>query len=285
MPLTVTPLGPVFAARITGVDLVHGLTDADFAAIRRALDEHSLLILPDQPMTDDEQIAFSGRFGEMEPTRAGNPAKGTLFARQSNIDMDTGRIIDRDDRRMHYQKANYLWHADSTFKAVTSLCSLLSAREVPPEGGATEFASTRAAWEALPPERQAELEDLVVEHDLVYSRRLTGFEFSAEDAAKILPVTHRLLRSNPVTGRKSVLIGAHAKAIQGWPEAEGRALLDELLTLATRPENTWRHAWRQGDLVIWDNRATLHRATPYDSSRYRRLMQRITISSGEPAFA
>jgi alpha-ketoglutarate-dependent 2,4-dichlorophenoxyacetate dioxygenase len=285
MPLTVTPLSPVFCARVEGVDLVRGLTDAEFAKIRRALDEHSVLILPDQPMDDDQQIAFSGRFGKMEPTISVNPAKGTLFARQSNLDIETGLPIPPDDRRMHYQKANMLWHADSTFKPVTSLCSLLSARIVPPEGGATEFASTRAAYESLTPEEQAGLEGLVVAHSLMRSREQVGFSFTEEERRETPAVTHTLVRSNPVTGRKSVLIGAHASHIEGWPVERGRALLADLLARATRPEHTWRHEWRQGDLVIWDNRAALHRATPYDTVRHKRLMQRITISSGEPAFA
>ena len=181
---------------------------------------------------------------------------------------------------MFYQKANMLWHADSTFKAIPSLCSLLSAREVPPEGGATEFASTRAAYEDLPAAMKAEIADLVIEHDFSYSRGLVGFEFTPEEAAQFPPVRHSLVRPTAANGRKSVMIGVHAKATVGWPEDKSRALLDDLLARATQAENCYRHDWREGDAVLWDNQAVVHRATPFDTTRHRRFMQRTTISSG-----
>jgi alpha-ketoglutarate-dependent 2,4-dichlorophenoxyacetate dioxygenase len=277
--LDLTPLGPDFGARITDVRLDDAMNAAVFEEIRAAFETHSVLVLPDLPLTDDEQIAFGERFGPLETTISANPARGTVFARQSNIDMASGDLIGSEDRRMHYQKANMLWHADSTYKAVPSLCSLLSAREVPPEGGATEFASTRTVYEALSAERQAELDDLVVEHSLVYSRSLAGFTFTEAEAAETPPVRHRLVQTNPANGRKSLMIGAHAAHIVGWPEEEGRALLADLLAAATGPERCYRHEWCQGDLVIWDNRASLHRATPFDAGRHRRLMQRLTVSS------
>lgn len=279
MGITIEPLTESFVARISGVDLAGGVDDADFAAIRRAFEEHGILIFHDQPLTDEEQIAFSERFGPLERTISASPTGGTPFARQSNIDIQSGGIIDKQDRRMEYQRGNYLWHADSTFKETPSLCSILSAREVPPVGGATEFVSTRAAHEGLPPERQAELDDLVVEHDLLHSRREIGFHFTAEEAAQTPPVRHPLVQINPVTGRKSLMIGAHASHIVGWPVETGRALLTELLDRATQPEAVYRHEWRTGDLIIWDNRSALHRATPYDTSKHRRLMQRTTISN------
>lgn len=283
MPLTITPLTPVFAARITGVDISRPVDDAVFAGIRGAFDTYSVLVFPGQPLTDEQQIAFSERFGPLEGTKGVNPAAGSVFARQSNLDIQTGETIPEDDRRMFYQKANMLWHADSTFKAIPSLCSLLSAREVPPEGGATEFASTRAAYEALPEATKAEIEDLVVEHDFSYSRGLVGFEFTPEEAAHFPPVRHSLVRTNAANGRKSVMIGVHAKAIVGWPEDKSRALLDDLLARATQAENCYRHDWREGDAVLWDNQAVVHRATPFDTTRHRRFMQRTTISSGAGA--
>lgn len=283
MPLSITPLTEVFCARVTGVDLTEPLDDSTFAEIRAAFDAHSVLIFPDQPLDDAQQIAFSKRFGPLEPTKGVNPAAGSVFARQSNLDLKTGAVIPADDRRMFYQKANMLWHADSTFKAIPSLCSILTAREVPPEGGATEFASTRAAYDVLADDEKTRIEDLTVEHDFAYSRGLVGFKFTAEEIADYPPVRHRLVRRNANTGRRSVLIGAHAKCIVGWSEGESRALLDGLLACATRPEHTWRHEWRTGDLVIWDNQASVHRATPYDTARHRRLMQRTTISSRDEA--
>ncbi|MGI9424870.1 MAG: TauD/TfdA dioxygenase family protein, partial [Hyphomicrobiaceae bacterium] len=148
----------------------------------------------------------------------------------------------------------------------------------PDEGGATEFASTRSVYEALPESLQRELEGVEVEHDLVYSRRIVGFEFTEEEAAEMPPARHPLVQTNPVTGRKSLLIGAHAKCIVGWPEDRSRARLDDLMARATRPENCYRHEWATNDIVIWDNRSALHRATPFDTTKYRRLMQRTTIS-------
>ena len=281
MPLTVTPATPVFCARVRGTHINKTLDDGAFRAIRAAFDEHLILIFSNQPMTDEQQIDFSERFGPLEGTAlAGvNPGAGTPFARQSNLDIKSGEVIPADDRRMFYQKANMLWHADSSFKAIPSLCSVLTARVVPPVGGATEFASTRAAYASLSEKEKAEIENLVVEYDFAYSRGLAGFTFSAEERARMAPVRHRLVRSNKANGLKSVMIGVHAKCVAGWPDDESRALLDDLLARATRPENTYRHEWRTGDVVVWDNQAAVHRATEYDTTNHQRLMQRTTISS------
>lgn len=283
MSVTVTPLSPTVGARVTGVRLTGGLDERSFAAIRDAFDTYSVLVFPDQPMNDDEQVEFSKRFGPLEISVAVNPGRGTPFARQSNLDVKTGEKIPLDDRRMFYQKANMLWHADSTFKDTLSLCSILTARKVPPEGGATEFVSTRAAYDGLSAAAKAEIEDLVVEHSFVYSRGLVGFTFTPEEAAHYPAVRHRLVQVNPANGRRSLTIGVHASHIVGWPLEKGRALLADLMARATRPENILRHEWTEGDLLIWDNRAALHRATPYDAARHARLMQRTTISTGVPS--
>jgi alpha-ketoglutarate-dependent 2,4-dichlorophenoxyacetate dioxygenase len=279
----VTPLTPVFAARIDGVDIARPLDDATFAAIRAAFEEHSVLVFKRQTLDDDSQVAFSRRFGGLEVTRSMNPAAGTPFARQSNLDIKTGEFIPADDRRMVYQQANMLWHSDSSFKPVPSLCSLLSARIVPPEGGATEFASTRAAYPSLPDALKARVERLVAVHDFAWSRDQVrpGF-FTAEERAVYPPVQHRLVRANPVNGRRALFLGAHASHIVGLPIDAGRALLREILEHVTQPRFRYRHEWSNGDLVIWDNRCVLHRATPYDSVRHQRLLQRTTIS-GDPA--
>lgn len=281
MTLAIKPLTPVFAAEVTGVDIRAPLTDAVASAISAALARHLVLVFPGPPMSDEQQIAFSRHFGPLEMTQGANPSAGTVFARQSNIDLDTGGTIAADDRRMLYQKANMLWHSDSSFKQVLSRCSILSAREIPAVGGDTEFASTRAAFASLDPDRQRELADVFVEHDIVYSRRLVGFTFTAEEARTFKGYRHKLVQECSITRQKAVLIGAHAKAIVGWPEDKSRALLDDLLDRATRPENSYRHDWRNGDVVVWDNRAVVHRATPYDGARYKRLMQRTTISMGD----
>lgn len=283
MAIALKPLTPHFGAEVTGVDITRDLNDAAFGEIRAAFDEYSVLVFPNQPMDDAQQIAFSERFGFLEGTRALNPGSGTAFARQSNLDIKTGEAISADDRRMFYQKANMLWHADSTFKAVPSLCSVLSAREIPPVGGATEFASTRTAYDELTDDEKSAFEALTIEHDFVYSRGTVGFTMSDDEAEMFPAVRHALVRTNGGNGRHSLMIGAHAKSVVGLSEAKGRALLDDLLARATGSDKIYRHDWRDHDVVVWDNQAVLHRATPYDAQNHRRLMQRTTISSGIPA--
>ncbi len=283
MTFETRPLAPKLGAEIIGVDPRAPIDDETAAAIRRALDEYSVLLFRDAPVDDDQQIAFSKIFGSLEITTKSNPASGSHFARQSNIDMESGAIIPPEDRRMLYQIGNYMWHSDSSYKPVPSYCSLLSAREAPPEGGDTEIASTRLGYAVLDEATRARIEPLVVEHDIVYSRGLTGHDVLTDEMkAQVPPVRQRLVRVNPANGKRSMLIGAHAARIVGWPEDEGRALLDELLAAATRPEHRLGHAWRNGDIIVWDNRACLHRATAYDTVKYRRLMQRTTVA-GSPA--
>ena len=283
MSITASRLAAGFAARIEGVDIRKPIDEAAWAGIRAAFDEHSVLLFRGQPLDDEQQIAFSRRFGALEVTRSMNPAAGTPFARQSNLDIKTGEVIPAEDRRMVYQLANMLWHSDSSFKAVPSLCSLLSARIIPPEGGATEFASARCAYPSLPEALKQRAEGLVVVHDFAWSRDQVrpGF-FTDQERAAYPPVRHPLVRTNPVNGRKSLFLGAHASHIEGMPVEEGRALLETLLDHVTQPQFRYRHEWTEGDLVIWDNRCVLHRATPYDAARYKRLMQRTTVS-GDPA--
>jgi len=281
--VTVTPLTASFAARIDGVDIARPIDDATWATVRAALDEHSVLVFRRHPLDDEQQVAFSRRFGALEVTRSMNPAAGTPFARQSNLDIKTGDVIPAEDRRMVYQLANMLWHSDSSFKPVPSLCSLLSARIIPPEGGATELASARAAYPSLPDALKRRVEDLVVVHDFAWSRdRVRPGFFTDQERAAYPPVRHPLVRTNPVNGRRSLFLGAHASHIEGLPIDEGRALLTTLLDHVTQPQFCYRHEWTEGDLVIWDNRCVLHRATPYDTTRYKRLMQRTTVS-GDPA--
>ena len=278
MAITIQPLHPNFGAEIAGVDTGLPMDDAIFAAIRSAFDQHAVLVFRDQSLDDERQIAFSRRFGPLETSGTANPAKGTPFARQSNLDMRTGAVIPSEDRRMIYQKGNYLWHADSSFRPAGSLCSLLSARIVPPEGGNTEFASMTAAYDALPDDTKQKLEGLVAEHSLVYSREtVTKDALTPEMKAELPGAWQTMLRTHPVTGRKAIYAGAHASHVIGWPREEGRAFIRWLNDFATQPRFCFSHAWRAGDLVIWDNRFTLHRATAYDTVRHKRLMQRTTV--------
>ena len=283
MALTITKLHPLFGAEIGGVDTGRPMDDAMFGAIRAALDDYSLLVFHDQTLDDGSQVAFSERFGPLEKTISANAAGGTHFARQSNIDIDTGAVIPPEDRRMIYQKGNMLWHTDSSFKPVPSLCSLLSARVVPETGGDTDFASARAAYDALPDATKARIEGLVAEHSLAYSRGLIGPDVLTEaQKNEVPPVRQAVVRANPANGRKAIYAGSHASHIVGWPAEEGRALLRELNDFITQPRFCYTFRWRAGDLVIWDNRCLLHRATPYDGTRYKRLMQRTTVAGDGP---
>ena len=283
--IAVTRLAAGFAARVEGADLTRPLDEATWGEIRAAFEEHSVLVFHDQPLDDESQIAFSRRFGPLEVSGSVNPAEGTHFARQSNLDVKTGDPIPAEDRRMVYQRANMLWHTDSSFKTVPSLCSLLSGRIVPPEGGDTEFASTRCAYPSLPEDLRRKVEGAVAVHSFAWSRDQVqpGF-FTDTERAEYPPVRHPMVRVNPVNGRKALFLGAHASHIEGTPLEEGRALLAAILEHVTQPEFRYRHRWREGDLVIWDNRCVLHRATPFDAGRHRRLMQRTTVA-GDPAEA
>src|SRR5262245_40873277 len=250
MTIAVTPLTPVFAARIDGVDITRPVDAAAWAAIRAALDEHSVLVFRGQALDDDTQVAFSLRFGGLEVTRSMNPGAGTPFARQSNLDIRTGDVIPAEDRRMVYQLANMLWHTDSSFKPVPSLCSLLSARIVPPEGGATEFASARAAYPSLPDALRRRVETAVAVHDFSWSRDQVrpGF-FTDRERAEYPPVKHPIVRTNPANGKRNLFLGAHASHVVGLPVDEGRALLKALLDHVTQPAFCYRHEWAEGDLV------------------------------------
>jgi alpha-ketoglutarate-dependent 2,4-dichlorophenoxyacetate dioxygenase len=279
MSITIKKLHPLFVAEIGGVDTGQPLDDASFAEIRAALDHYGVLVFHGQSLDDERQIAFSKRFGPLEIAGKSNPGVGSPFARQSNLDIATGAVIPAKDRRMIYQKGNYLWHTDSSFKPVPSLCSLLSARVVPPVGGNTEFATMTAAYDALPDDIKQKLERLVAEHSLVYSRSTVTpiGALTAEMKAELPGAWQTMVRENPVTYRKAIYAGAHCSHIIGWPRDESRAFIAWLNEFATQPQFVYSHAWRDGDLVIWDNRAVLHRATAYDTHRHKRLMQRTTV--------
>lgn len=278
-------LHPAFGVEISGADLRQPQDDGTWAHIWEAFNEYSLLLFRDQPLTDDEQMRFSLRFGPLETTIKTLGREDRLhpnLVELANVDED-GRLMDWADKRMLYQSGNQLWHSDSSFKTVPAQASLLSGREVPPSGGETEFVSCRVAWEALAPEMQRRLEGKVAVHSFAYSRGLIDPTLLSQEVKDALPpVRQALVRANPVNGRKTVYIGSHASHIEGMPVEEGRALLRELLALATRPEHVYRHTWRQHDLVIWDNRCMLHRGRPWDARQYTRVMHRTTIAGEGP---
>jgi alpha-ketoglutarate-dependent 2,4-dichlorophenoxyacetate dioxygenase len=284
MALQTRSLHPLFGVEILGVD-VRRADDATFAEIVDAFEEHSVLLFRGQSLGDEEQIAFSRRFGPLE-TRIRSVITEARYVPEvshlANVD-DDGRLIPPGDKRNLFNAGNQMWHSDSSFKRVPALASLLSAREVPPEGGETQFASMRVAYAQMPGDMQRRLEGKVAIHSFEYSRGLVGAGLlPPEHAAQVPPVPQALVRVNPRNGRKNFYVGSHACEIVGMPTDEARALLRDLLARATRPELVYTHRWQGGDLVMWDNRCALHRGRPWDEGKYRRVMHRTTIAGTGP---
>jgi alpha-ketoglutarate-dependent 2,4-dichlorophenoxyacetate dioxygenase len=260
------------------------------AAIHAAMDEHAVLVFHDQKLDDEAQLAFTRSLGEIEHA-VGTSLRApeeyrlpTTFADVSNLDREH-RVFARDDRRRLFGIGNRLWHSDSSFKVVPAKYSILHARSVPSRGGNTEFADMRAAYEALDAETRAEIEDLVCEHSQIFSRQQLGFtEFTDEERARMAPVRQRLVRVHPSTGRKSLYLSSHAGGIVGWPVPEARALLRDLIEHATQRPFVYAHAWRVHDLVMWDNRRTMHRARPFPAHEPRD-MRRTTLVGDGPTVA
>jgi alpha-ketoglutarate-dependent 2,4-dichlorophenoxyacetate dioxygenase len=281
MTIEEKPLHPLFAAELRGVDLRRPVPPAVFRTIEAAFDRCAVLVFPGQKLSDEQQVAFSQLFGPLEASvdYAGEQRNTRHEITDiSNVDPQ-GRLFSAEDRRRLFSLGNQLWHTDSSFKHVPAKCSLLSAREIPPEGGETEFADLRAAWDALPDSRRRGLEGLIVEHSIFRSRQLIGFtDFKDEIFAKLPPVQQLLVRNHPGSHRRTLYLASHASHVVGWPVDKGRALLAELIEFATQERFVYRHRWRVGDLVIWDNRCTMHRGRPYDDIRHRRIMHRTTVA-------
>jgi alpha-ketoglutarate-dependent 2,4-dichlorophenoxyacetate dioxygenase len=282
MPISVTPVHPHLGAEIGGVDLTKPVAPSILSEIEAALNRHAVLIFPGQSVTDEQQLAFSLLFGPLEtnPIYAGENRRrlAAQVSDVSNLDPD-GRILDLNSTRRMFNLGNQLWHTDSSFKYVPARASLLSAREVPPEGGETEFADLRAAYDALPADKKRSLEGLVAEHSIFYSRSTLGFTDFNEDVRRELPPAPQLVvRTHAGSGRKTLYLASHASHIIGWPIEQGRRLIEELIVFATQPQFVYQHRWRRGDLVMWDNRCTMHRGRPYDEANHRRDMHRTTVS-------
>jgi alpha-ketoglutarate-dependent 2,4-dichlorophenoxyacetate dioxygenase len=283
MAITITDLTPGFAGEVSGIDITRPLTPQHVAALEAGMDRYGVLIYHDQRFTDEEQKAFSLNFGPLEQTAGGNVTKAADrrldpdMADVSNLGADH-RPLARDDRRRLFNLGNQLWHSDSSFRAVPAKYSLLSGRIVVDAGGNTEFADMRAAWDALDDRTKAEIEDLVCEHSLIYSRGTLGFtELSDEEKRMFKPVRQRLVRTHPVTGRKSLYLSSHIGTIAGWPVPEARAFIRDLTEHATQPRFTYVHKWRQYDLIVWDNRVTMHRVRRFDETQVRD-MRRTTVA-------
>jgi alpha-ketoglutarate-dependent 2,4-dichlorophenoxyacetate dioxygenase len=279
--MEIVPLGPGFAAELRGVTLAEiAADDAAYSAARAAFEEHSVVVFRGQEVTDEVQLAFSRRFGPPEVTKVGSQGTGSHFVILSTIG-ENGKVVPADHRLALRNKANQLWHTDSSFKRVPALTSVLSARVIPARGGETEYVSTRLAFERLDPALRTKLENSFAWHDYAHSRaQIAPNLASPEERAALPPQCWRLTWKNPANGRSAIYLASHAYAIEGMEPAPGKRLIDELMDAATVPGTSYVHSWRSGDVVMWDNRATMHRGRPWPAHEAR-LMVRTTISATE----
>ena len=279
--MDIVPLGPGFAAELRGVTLGDiAADDAACAAVRAAFEQHSVLVFRGQQVTDEGQLAFSRRFGPPEVTKVGSLGTGSHFVILSTIGPD-GKVVPPDHRYALRNKANQLWHTDSSFKRVPALTSVLSARIIPARGGETEFVSTRLAFERLDPALRKKLENSFAWHDYAHSRGQIAADLAnPEERAALPPQCWRMVWKNPVNGRSALYLASHAYAVEGMEATAGKKLIDELMDVATAPGTSYVHEWKSGDVVMWDNRATMHRGRPWPAHEAR-FMVRTTISATE----
>jgi len=290
MAISVRQIHAVFVGEVSGIDISKPLSPAEVSAIEAGMDRYAVLVFHDQKITDEQQMAFSRNFGNLEDARGGNITKPEDKRLQvgmndvSNLGRD-GQPLTRESRVRLFNLGNMLWHSDSSFRAIPAKYSLLSARVVNPVGGNTEFADMRAAYDTLDAGTKTEIADLICEHSLMYSRGSLGMlDYSDEERAMFRPVRQSLVRTHPVSGRKSLYLSSHAGAIIGMPTPEARILLRELNEHATQPKFVYVHTWRPWDLVIWDNRRAMHRVRRYEESQPRD-MRRTTVAGDAPTTA
>ena len=290
MAITIRQVGPCFAGEVDGIDLAQPLSPEHAAAIHAGMDRYAVLVFHGRPVTLEQQMAFTLALGPIEQAidtglREANGYRiPTTFADVSNLDKDQ-RVFERDNRTRLFALGNRLWHSDSSFKPTPAKYSLLHAHSIPSRGGNTEFADMRAGWDTLDPETQAACEGLVCEHSQIYSRQILGFtDFTDAERARFAPVRQVLVRTHPVTGRKSLYLSSHAGGIIGWPVPEARAFLRDLIEHATQRQFVYSHRWRVGDLVMWDNRQTMHRARPFPENEPRDV-RRTTLAGDRPTVA
>ena len=288
MPMSIRMLGPGFAGEVSGLDLTKPLPAADIAAIHAGMDKYAVLIFHGQNFTDEQQLAYTQSLGPLEIAIGFNLRKAgdqrlssPHFADVSNLDKD-GNVYKRDDRRWQFAIGNRLWHSDSSFKAIPAKYSLLHARKLPSKGGNTEFANMRLAYESFDQETKDICEPLICEHSQMFSRAKLGFtEFAEEEKPRFKPVLQRLVRVHPSTGKKSIYLSSHAGTIVGWQVPEAKAFLMDLTEKATQREFTYSHTWAVGDLVMWDNQQTMHRARPFPENEPRDV-RRTTLMGSAP---
>ena len=290
MSITIRQVGPCLAGEVDGLDMRTPLSREDAAAIHAGMDRYAVLVFRDQKIDDAQQLAFTQALGPIEHAigaslrAVADQRLPTTFADVSNLDKDNTPFA-RDDRRRLFAIGNRLWHSDSSFKTTPAKYSLLHGIRIPTKGGDTQFADMRAAYDALDEETRAQVQDLVCEHSQMYSRQLIGFlDFTDEERQRFKPVRQCMVRTHPVTGRKSLYLSSHAGEIVGWPMPEARGFLRDLIEHATQREFVYTHKWRVGDLVMWDNRQTMHRARPFPADQPRD-MRRTTLAGDGPTVA
>jgi len=274
---------PFFAGEVSGIDWRKVPTPEQAEAVHRGMDEFGVLVFRDQDVDDEQQVAFSRALGPLESATGdiAKPEERRLSMDVndiSNVDKDN-KVVARDDRRRLFGLGNQLWHSDSSFKDVPAKYSILSARIIPDKDGNTEFADMRAAYDALDDKTKAEVSDLICRHSQIFSRGILGFtDFTDDERVKWAPVRQRLVRRHPRSGRLSLYLSSHAGEIEGWPVPEARAFLRDLNEHATQRQFVYAHVWRPHDIVMWDNRATMHRARRYDHTKVRDL-HRTTLTN------
>jgi alpha-ketoglutarate-dependent 2,4-dichlorophenoxyacetate dioxygenase len=288
MAITIRQVGPCFAGEVEGIDLAKPLTAEQVAAIHAGMDRYAVLVFHGRPVTPDQHMTFTLALGPIE-NAVGTGLRDdyrlpTVFADVSNLDKDE-RVFARDSRTRLFGLGNRLWHSDSSFKPIPAKYSLLHAYSIPSRGGNTEFADMRAAYDALDEETRATCQDLICEHSQLYSRQILGFtDFTDDERERFAPVRQVLVRTHPVTGRKSLYLSSHAGGIVGWPVPEARAFLRDLVEHATQRQFVYSHRWQVGDLVMWDNRQTMHRARPFPEHEPRDV-RRTTLAGDRPTVA
>jgi alpha-ketoglutarate-dependent 2,4-dichlorophenoxyacetate dioxygenase len=290
MSPTIRQVHPVFVGEVSGIDISRPLSPDEVSAIEAGMDRYAVLVFHDQKITDEQQMAFSRNFGNLEDARGGNITKPEDKRLEvgmndvSNLGRD-GQPLPRESRVRLFNLGNMLWHSDSSFRAIPAKYSLLSARVVNPIGGNTEYADMRAAYDTLDAGTTAQIADLICEHSLMYSRGSLGMlDYSDEERQMFRPVRQRLVRTHPVSGRRSLYLSSHAGAIVGMPTPEARILLRDLNEHATQPKFVYVQHWRLWDLVMWDNRQVMHRVRRYDESQPRD-MRRTTVAGDAPTTA
>jgi alpha-ketoglutarate-dependent 2,4-dichlorophenoxyacetate dioxygenase len=286
MTVSIRPLHPLFVGEVSGIDLGQPLSPADVAAIEAGMDRHAVLIFHGQTLTNEQQLAFSRNFGELQEgantsTKRENLRLDPIFADPSNLGQD-GRPRDRLHPARQDKMGNRLWHTDASFKVRGAKYSILYGRVIPPTGGDTEFADMRAAYDALDAATKAEVEDLICEHSISFSRAQLGFMHNDDDLKRLPPVRQRLVRVHPVTGRRSLYLASHIGGIVGWPRPEAMAFIRDLIEHATQRPFVYTHRWTAGDVLMWDNRQTMHRGRRYDDVTYPRDVRRTTLLGDGP---